>query len=434
MEAARTEELRLSLSLHLGWGVGSFGASTLINGVSFLALFYFTEQLGIAPAIAGSLLFLAKFYSIAADPLIGILSDRRRGPGSRRRPLLFVGALLAGSGFVALFHAPAIAGTWLIAWCAGALLVYATGYSLYVIPYLAMPAEMTASQHERSRLMAARVVFASLGILAGGALAPALATAAGGGRSGYATMSLVLTAAIVATMLIAWAATAGARSSAWSEAGAGAREQLRRALANRPFAFLLGSKFLHLTGVSISNSALLYLLTLVLGRAEGAAALFGGAAVAGTLVSMPLWLALCRQIGKRNTYVCAVVAYVPITLTWLAADAAETDVMLALRGLAIGLATGGLTLTAQSMLPDAIAHDTERTGLHREGSFTAVYSATEKLAAALGPLVLGIVLSANVDAASAVRNSAAWLPAAASALSALALLGYSLDRHESSRG
>ena len=122
MTGAKTEEL--GLGLRLGWGVGSFGASTLINGVSFLALYYFTQQLGIAPAIAGTLLFLAKLYSVAADPAIGILGDRRRAPGSRRRPLLVAGAALAGAGFLALFQTPTLAGTGLIAWCAVALLAY----------------------------------------------------------------------------------------------------------------------------------------------------------------------------------------------------------------------------------------------------------------------------------------------------------------------
>jgi Na+/melibiose symporter-like transporter len=82
------------------------------------------------------------------------------------------------------------------------------------------------------------------------------------------------------------------------------------------------------------------------------------------------------------------------------------------------------------MLPDAIAHDTTRTGLRREATFAAVYSAVEKLAAALGPLAFGLVLEAasHDREADAIRMAVALVPAAASALSAIVLLGYGLDR------
>lgn len=40
MLAAVSDEPSLGWRLRLGWGIGSLGASTLLNGVTFLALFY----------------------------------------------------------------------------------------------------------------------------------------------------------------------------------------------------------------------------------------------------------------------------------------------------------------------------------------------------------------------------------------------------------
>ncbi len=422
----------LGWRLRLGWGVGSLGASTLINGVTFLALFFFTRVLGLEPALAGSLLFLARIFDIVTDPLMGVVSDRSRGAAGRRRPFLLAGALVSAAAFAALFNPPAWPGIALTAWCGAALLAYAAGYTLFIVPYLAMPAEMTTSYHERSRLMSARVVFASLGILAGGALAPTLITALGGGRAGYAGMSLALAALIGGSMLACFYGTRGARFTEHVATAMGLREQLTTALGNRPFAWLLASKFAHLAGVSVTNTSLLFLMTTVLGRAESAAAVFGLAAVAGTMLSMPAWLAASRRFGKRNTYMAGVAIYIPVLLTWLAADPGEPGWALLARGAAIGLVTGGLTLTAQAMLPDTIEHDARRSGLRREGSFAAVYSAVEKTAAALGPLVLGVALSGagseRAAAADTIRLTAAWVPAVASGLSALVLIGYTLDR------
>lgn len=430
----QTDGDNLGWRLRLGWGVGSLGASTLINGVTFLALYYFTRVLGLEPALAAGLIFVAKLYSIVTDPVMGVLSDRIRSSAGRRRPFLLAGAVVSTLAFAALFNPPDWSGAALAAWCAGALILYATGFSLFIIPYLAMPAEMTGSYHERSRLMSARVVFASLGILGGGAVAPVLVSAFGGGRPGYSAMSIALAALIGATMAASWAGTRGARHTEHVPSDVGVRGQIASAARNRPFAFLIGSKLAHLFGVAVSNSSLLFVITLVLGRPESAAGFFGLAAAAGTMVAMPAWLAMTRRYGKRNTYIAGVALYLPVILSWLAADAAEPTWTLVLRGLAIGLVTGGLTLTAQAMLPDTIEHDARTTGMRREGSFAAVYSAVEKTASALGPLALGLVLSATArasdDAASAdaVRLAAALIPAAASALSALILLGYGLDK------
>lgn len=423
----------LGWALRLGWGVGSLGASTLINGVTFLALFYLTQVLGIDPALAGGLLFLSKLWSIAADPVVGIASDRLEHARGRRRPFLLAGAATSALAFAALFNPPALGPGGLAAWSGAALLVYATGFSLFIIPYLAMPAEMTGSYHERSRLMSTRVVFASLGILCGGALAPALVGAFGGGRPGYAAMSVALAALIGATMAASWAGTRDARHTRRVPTALGAREQFAVALRNRPFAFLIGSKLAHLFGVAVSNSSLLFVITVVLARDEAAALAFGLAAAAGTVASMPAWLALCRRIGKRNTYVAGVAVFVPVVLTWLVAGPGEPAWALVARGFAIGLATGGLTLTAQAMLPDTIEHDARLSGLRREGAYAAVYSAVEKAAAALGPLALGLVLAGGgtVGDADAIRFAAAVIPAAASALSALVLAGYTLDRERS---
>ena len=43
------------------------------------------------------------------------------------------------------------------------LLVYATAYTVFNVPYLAMPAEMSRDYHERSYLMSYRVSFIGIG-------------------------------------------------------------------------------------------------------------------------------------------------------------------------------------------------------------------------------------------------------------------------------
>jgi glycoside/pentoside/hexuronide:cation symporter, GPH family len=419
---------RLPASLVWGWGIGSLGASALHNGISFLALFYLSKVLGMEPALAGSLILAAKVYDIATDPLMGWVSDRTQTRWGRRRPWLLAGALVSALAFVMLFNPPAASGPGLAVSAVTALLLYATGYTLFGIPYLAMPAEMTGDYHERSRLMSARTVCLTLGILAGGALAPVLVGAFGGGPGGYARMSWVMAALILAAMAGCFAGTRAARGTSTAPvAAAGAVSGWRSALGNRPFVTLIASKFCHLVGVAVSMSSLLFLVTTVLGRPESSLGGFVLASAAGSILSMPVWLAISRRAGKRPTYLAAVGCYLPALLSWLLAAPGETTGVFLVRGFLTGMATGGLTLAAQAMLPDTIEHDFARTGLRREAMFSAVYSVAEKLASATGPFLLGLVLSA-ASGARGILLAAVVIPAFASSLSAIALLFYGLDR------
>ena len=411
-----------------GWGIGSFGASALHNGISFLALFYLSRVLGLDPALAGSLILAAKVYDIATDPLMGWLSDRTRSRWGRRRPWLLAGALVSALAFVLLFNLPATQGPGLATAAVGALVLYASGYTLFGIPYLAMPAEMTDDYHERSRLMSARTVCLTLGILAGGALAPVLVGAFGGGPGGYARMSWIMAGLILATMLACFAGTRDARGTSPGPAAHGRTGTgWRSALGNQPFTTLIISKFSHLLGVAVSMSSLAFLVTVVLDRPESAMGGFVLASATGSILSMPLWLAVSRRAGKRATYLAATGCYLPVLLSWLAAAPGEATALFLARGFLTGLATGGLTLAAQAMLPDTIEHDFGRTGLRREAMFAAVYSVAEKLASATGPFLLGLVLSAARGDRGIVL-AAVVIPAVASFLSAVALLFYGLDR------
>jgi GPH family glycoside/pentoside/hexuronide:cation symporter len=92
-----------------------------------------------------------------------------------------------------------------------------------------------------------------------------------------------------------------------------------------------------------------------------------------------------------------------------------------------------------SMLTDAMEVDFYRTGLRREGMYSALYSFVEKLATSVGPMILGGALAyAGFDPKApptvvdegvrqAVLLGIAYVPAAMSLLAVLILSFYKLD-------
>jgi len=95
------------------------------------------------------------------------------------------------------------------------------------------------------------------------------------------------------------------------------------------------------------------------------------------------------------------------------------------------------------MLTDIINEDAKRTGVRREGAFTALYSFVEKLTGALGPLIVGVALTfvgfdknlpfdvpqgANVN--SALLLAMSWLPALCNVIAIILLSGYKLTEKD----
>ncbi|WP_448585309.1 MFS transporter [Thermaurantiacus sp.] len=435
---------RIPLGLRLGWAAGSIGTVVILSTTSILLLFFMTSVLGMKPALAGALLFGAKLFDAVIAPMMGRISDSAATRWGRRRPFLFLGAFVSTLAFLILFMPPALDGLALSAWMVSGLLVLALGYTLFNVPYLAMPAEMTASPQERTALLSFRVAFVAIG----GALvgfAPKVAAGLGGDRQAWAVTGAMLGAIVLAAMLTAVAASARARATV--AAPGGDRESLFVVLRNRPFVMLLLAKLLQLVGLAAMQASILFFIVQVLGVSEGVVGVYVTLTTVAMLASMPLWVRLGRRFRKRDLFIGACLGYALVKLSFLLAAPGEPALLIHMRGIAGGLLTGGVLLMGQSILPDAIDWDCQRSGVRREGLYAGAYSLVEKSSMALGPLLVGLILSGfgfdpqaakagiaqtNV-AVTGVYLGAAVLPALLYALSAIPLFFYRLDEHADGR-
>lgn len=438
---------KLPVSLKIGWATGAFGVAVLMNGISALILFYMTTVLRFDPAVAGFIIFLSKIYDAVTDPFSGWISDRSKSPRGRRRPFLFWGAIISAVAFLMVFASPFVGpfpsmtqgqGLFAAGYMLVSLLIYTSGYSMFNVPYMAMPAEMTSDYHERSSIHGYRVIVAAMGgflVQSGGG---ALLEMMGKDWDAHAMLGVVGAVAILVTMLIAYAATAKAPSLPQTDAKLPFREQVAGFLRNRPFQLILGVKLAQLIGIAASSGGLVFLLASVLGRPLTLMGVVGIAMIVGVFTSTPALVWLSKRIGKRGTYMLSAIVTGLSALSWTLATPDEPIWALALRGFGTGIAFAGNVLFAMSMLTDAMEIDAHQTGLRREGMYSALYSFIEKLAAAIGPLILGGALSAakfdpskssvgDEGVRQAVLVGIAYVPAAMAVLAVVILAFYRLD-------
>ena len=385
---------RLPLALCLGFGVGTIGVSIMLNTVTAYFPAFLTTVLGRSPEIAGYLLMASKLYDAFADVAVGSMSDRTRSRWGRRRPYLLAGAFVSALSFLMIFMPPQLSDTAVTLYMLAALVLYSTGYSLFNVPYIAMPSEMTSSMYERSRLLSFRTVFVSIGQLAAIAGTASIISWGGGGARGYMIMGLVMALVILTTMSACFFGTASARQIQAKEGGERVDgSQLRLMLRNRPFVLLVGAKiFQFLAFASSATTSLLFMLNVLhvgyLGQMYFA--ITANLVVAG---SMPAWLWLERLLGKRNAYMVGIACMCVVSLSWMLTGAGISTLDLVLRAVIAGFGSGGMLLLSNSMLGDTLAYDRELTGRTREGLLSSVIAVIEKTSFAAGAAVIGVLLN-----------------------------------------
>ncbi|MEO0574819.1 MAG: MFS transporter [Pseudomonadota bacterium] len=376
------------------WACGSLGTAFMLNTIAGFALYFMISVLKISPAIAGSILFATKVFDILTDPLVGGWSDRIRAKSGRRRPFLLAGSVVCAVSYVMIFTTPVFdSQTVTISYIVAGLLLYAAGYTLFNIPYMSMPAEMTDAYHERSRIHGFRVVFLSLGGLVGAGVPWVLDQYGQDSARAYAMVGIGGAILIFVFTFMAWVGTASARFTLAPVTRPSILRELSHVFSNKHFIRLLLVKGAQLMGAAATIAAFPFFVTSVLGLTFKVMTPYFLTISAVSVLVTPMLVKLSQRIGKSQTYSLCALMYVVVMGSWILAGDSEALWAICLRGAFLAIAFSGNVVMAMSMLTDIVNYDAKLTDVRREGVFTAFYSFVEKFTFAFGPLVVGVALS-----------------------------------------
>jgi GPH family glycoside/pentoside/hexuronide:cation symporter len=435
---------QLKLREQLGWAMGSMGTGVMIGALTGYGLYYMTNYLGIAAGLAGSLIGLSKFYDMISDPVMGQISDRTQSKWGRRRPYLLVGTIACPLTLLLLFHLPVFeSGSLTITVLFLVLVLYATAFTSFNVPYFAMPAEMTSNYHERTVIMSQRVFFSTMSVVSVSVLGPFVIEAFGGGVAGYKGMSWVLAFLVFIGMGTTFLLTKNVAFTLRSErSDYRVRNQVKLILNNKPFCTFIAAKSMIFIGSASAQGTLLFMGQFVLGRGEMILVGFGIGYTLGVMFSLPIWTRLIAKVlGKRDAFRIASIGLGLTMLTWWMATPDESLVIFYSRFFLMGIFSAGGLVAGSAMLPDMMEYDRHRSGVNQEGLYAATFSLIEKIAYTAGPAMLGLLLSAGgfisvqkgqfVDqpdsAITAIRVAVSIIPAVLSIIGGLLIGFYDLD-------
>jgi len=136
----------------------AFGAGHLVNnllpGSLGVFAFFLLTAFGMDPFLAGLLGGLPRFFDAITDPIMGYISDNTISRFGRRKPYIFVGAIMSGVLFAVLWQlSPDNSQTYNFWYFLILSMVYLIGNTMFSTPLIGLGYEMTFDYNERTRLM-----------------------------------------------------------------------------------------------------------------------------------------------------------------------------------------------------------------------------------------------------------------------------------------
>lgn len=394
------------------YGVGSVaeaGVTIAFNTFNFL---FYNNVLGLPGTLAGLAVTIAVVFDALSDPIVGSISDRWRSRFGRRHPFLFFSALPLGLCFLAIYAPPAMLGEFgLFLWFTTFTIALRLALTFYLVPHLALGAELSDDYRERSVVMGYNAI---LGMIGGSATFFLCWTWLGGAEGGTSNRASFLPIGLgvgaMATLFV-WGSAYFTRDRiprlkqvdlalpAFSLRAL--LDEIGGCLANRNYLWLLlGMLCLAATnGVRETIGAYVNLFFWEL-RPEQLR-FFGLTTPLAVVVAFIATPRLNARFDKRPTMLCAVTIYVIVTTLpvclriagLLPANGHPALFPILATFTAVYYGAGAvLMITVLSALADVADEHELATGRRQEGIFYSARSFVSKLTGAVGVFVGGIAI------------------------------------------
>ncbi|MDX9852186.1 MAG: MFS transporter [Tenuifilaceae bacterium] len=405
-----TSSLKLPFKEKVGYALGDTASHFVWDMVGFWLMFFYTDIYGISAAAAGTIMLIARFWDMAIDPLIGVLSDRTNTRWGKFRPYILFGAVPYAVLSVLTFTTPNFGEFGKILYAGTTYVLLMTAYAFINLPYSALGAVMSPDTYERAGLNTYRFIAGFVGqfVVTGLALTLAEFFGCGDKAQGF-QYTIVLFAFLSLVFFFITFKTTKERVSPPKEQKNSLKGDFSSLFKNKAWVILAIVGIISFIMFAIQNAAVAYYFKYYIGN-ENNVQLFNVVGTVALIVALPLSKPLAKRFGNRNVFigssiisgiffmliylpgvdnlvsvyifnVLAKMAYAPaVPLLWtMIADSADygewttgrratglyfsAAVFAQKAGWGIGAALAGWILAISQFVPNAVQTDTAITGI-----------------------------------------------------------------------
>ena len=440
----------------------AFGAGhlvlNLLPGALGVFMFFLLTAFGMDPFLAGLLGGLPRIFDAITDPIMGFISDNTKSRWGRRRPYIFVGAILSGILFAVLWQLdPENTQSYNFWYFLILSMVFLIGNTMFATPLVGLGYEMTSDYNERTRLMAFSQTIGQIAwmivpwfwvIIADPEIFETQAI-------GVRKLSIIVGAVCIVLGVLPAFFCKGIDSASMEN-----RKEINfkslfsnlkdlfigiaQVSKNKPFMKLCAATFLVFNGFQMVAAFSVYIIVFYMYNGSYADAGTWPAwfstvtAIVTAFGVIPVVTWMANKWGKRRAFIystaLSIVGYI---LKWWGFDPENVWlIFMPIPFMAFGL--GGLFTLMMSMTADVCDLDELKNGMPRkEGTFGAIYWWMVKLGQALALILGGLVLKLvgfdgnaaqqNAETMTSLRIADIVIPAVTAGLAILVMWKYGLN-------
>lgn len=396
----------------------AFGVGMLANQMFPAALGVFmvvlVDGFGFPVWMVGILTFAPRLLDFLIDPIMGFITDNTKSKWGRRRPYVFIGAVILGISFLLMWQIHKDNGiTFNFFYFLFFKLCLYVGLTIFSIPFVAMGYEMSDDFHERTQIMAisqwigqwAWVIVPWFWIIIYDK--DWFVTPEAGARQLAVWVAIIC---MLFAMVPAFFINAKSTLNETSFKPIGIRNvksifsnlvhEFKEAFKIKDFRKLCYSTFFTFNAFNTVAQFTFFIIVYYLFNGDKGnggiwAAIFGsGGALVTTFIVIPIVVKMSKMIGKKKAFLLSqgISIFGYAILYFLFIPGKPWLFLIALPFFSFGI--GGLFTTMMSMTADVCDVDELQYGQRREGIFGAIYWWVVKLGLAFAGLLSYLILDA----------------------------------------
>jgi glycoside/pentoside/hexuronide:cation symporter, GPH family len=406
----------------VAYATGDGAFSLTMNGIAAFSMLFYTQALGLDYKLAALVLSISVFWDAITDPVMGYITDHTHSRFGRRHVYILFGGVWLALSFYFLWSIPAsMARGMALFWYLLVMnIMIRTAVTIFYIPYLALGFEICHDYYERSKLQGAR----SVSNMTANMLGPALAwylffkdTGTVQSTDVVANYEHMGTAFSIATLIIVLMVTfatrkylVDSRQKLVADANAFTFFKDTKEILQDKFSLIIYSFYAIISqGMVLVASLQMYLYIYYMNFGSGQKAIAHGTAMLGFAIGSLLSPIIAKKIDKKPTAVVG--AMVSITGNICLALFFLTGLLNPSSTLTVGgtvlpiamivfvpfhamywLGNGIVAPITFSMVADTAEINKYKTGVLKDGSYSAMFSFLGKLAQSVGLFISGHVL------------------------------------------
>jgi len=398
--------LKLSIKEKIGYSLGDTASHFVWDMVGFWLLFFYTDVYGISAAAAGTIMLVARFWDMAIDPVIGVVSDRTNTRWGKFRPYILFGAIPYAILAILTFTTPNLGEVGKIIYAGATYVLLMTAYAAINLPYSALGAVMTDDTYERAGLNTYRFIAGFTGQFVVTGLALTLAEFFGGGDKAQGFQYTVfLFAGLSLVFFFITFKTTKERVQPPKEQVNSLKEDIKNLFRNQAWIILALVGIISFIMFAMQNAAIAYYFKYYLGR-ENNVQLFNVIGTVALIVALPLSKPLAKRFGNKNVFIgSSLISGVFFMLIYVAGVNDLTTIYIF--NIIAKMAYAPAVPLLWTMIADSADYGEWTTGRRATGLYFSAAVFAQKAGWGIGAAIAGWILAVSGFVANAVQNHTA---------------------------